>query len=177
MSDETHSDTPLVGAEAAPLHAAVDRLAAALHDYVETAVGVRAEFASAEADNDPRIQALETRVSRLNADLFDAFHDSLGMHPDLAGLIRTGEDAQDDHDLPEGLELADVFYLGFLVADPPPGADMTLDGLADLLDAAGEEVAGRFAAAGYEVVEWASSRGEAPEFDDDEFDDEFDNAG
>ncbi|TGJ98090.1 hypothetical protein DLJ96_05695, partial [Actinotalea fermentans ATCC 43279 = JCM 9966 = DSM 3133] len=63
------------------MHAAVDALAAALHEYVGTAVGVRAEFGAAEADEDPRVLALEAAIGALNAGLYDALHDSLGMHP------------------------------------------------------------------------------------------------
>ncbi|ACZ30051.1 hypothetical protein Xcel_1020 [Xylanimonas cellulosilytica DSM 15894] len=174
--DQTHSPAPLPGTDAAPMHAAVDALAAALHEYVETAVGVRAEFGAAESDEDPRILALENRVGQLNAGLFDRLHDALGMHPDLTSSVwRPAEDVhdhEDAHDVPEGIERAEVFYLGFVVAAPPAGVDMTLDGMIDVLDEAGEEATNRFAEAGYDVVEWAASRGAAPGFGDDDEDDE-----
>ncbi|WP_448631855.1 hypothetical protein [Cellulomonas soli] len=48
-----HGPLPLHGVEAGELHAVVDSLAARLHSYVDTALGVRAEFGAAEADEDP----------------------------------------------------------------------------------------------------------------------------
>ena len=58
-----HGAEPLRGVDPVDLHGVVDELAQALHAYVEAAVGVRAEFGSHEADEDPRILALESRVS------------------------------------------------------------------------------------------------------------------
>ena len=175
--DTTHGPAPLPAVDPAPMHAAVDALAAALHEYVGTAVGVRAEFGASESDDDPRILALENRIGQLNAGLFDTLHDALGMQPDLTSSVWEPDDEHEHehaHDLPEGAEQAEVFYLGFLVAAPHEGADMTLDGVIDLLDEAGEEATNRFADGGYEVVEWAASRGAAPGFgeDEDEEDDE-----
>lgn len=174
--DQTHSPAPLPGTDVAPLHAAVDALTAALHEYVDTAAGVRAEFGAAESDEDPRILALEARIGHLNAGVFDALHDALGMHPDLTSSVwEPAEDEHDhehDHDLPDGVERAEVFYLGFVVAAPPESVDMTLEGMIDVLDEAGEDATTRFADAGYEVVEWAASRGAAPGFGDDDEDDE-----
>ncbi|TWH27454.1 hypothetical protein L600_000500001270 [Isoptericola variabilis J7] len=158
-----------------PMHRAVDALAAALHEYVRTAVGVRSEFGAAEADEDPRILALENRIGQLNATLFDALHDGLGMHPDLTSSVWGPEqDAHDEHEhhVPEGAIVAEPFYLGFLVAAPPQPADMTLEGVIELLDEAGEEVANRLLDGGYEVVEWAASRGQAAAFGDDADDEE-----
>jgi len=152
------------------MHRAVDALAAALHEYVTTAVGVRAEFGAAEADEDPRVLALENRVGQLNAAVFDSLHDSLGMHPDLTSSVwepDEDEEPQDAHGAPEGAIPAEVFYLGFVVADPPAGASMTLDGVVGLLDEAGADVAQRLFDGGYEVAEWATSRGAAVEFGDD----------
>ncbi|QAY62059.1 hypothetical protein ET495_00760 [Xylanimonas allomyrinae] len=171
--DTTHGPVPLPGVDPAPMHDAVNALAAALHDYVGAAVGVRAEFGATESDDDPRILALENRVGQLNAVLFDTLHDALGIHPDLTSSVwePAGEhDHPHDHELPVGAERAEVYYLGFVVAAPPDGADMTLDGVIDLLDEAGEEATTRLADAGYDVVEWAASRGAAPGFGDDEDD-------
>ena len=166
--DATHGPSPLRAVDPEPMHRAVDALAAALHDYVGTAVGVRAEFGAAEADEDPRILALENRVGSLNASLFDTLHDALGMHPDLTSSVwgaESGDAARDDAGagVPHGN--AEAFYLGFVVAAPQGTADMTLDGVLDLLDEAGEEVAAGLVDSGYEVVEWAASRGEAAGFD------------
>ncbi|GAB6938534.1 hypothetical protein ACQP60_02295 [Isoptericola variabilis] len=174
--DATHGPAPLGSVDPEPMHRAVDALAAALHEYVQTAVGVRAEFGASEADEDPRVLALENRVGQLNAAVFDALHDGLGMHPDLTSSVWEGDDEEDEHthDAPEGAVPAEVFYLGFVVADPAPGAPGTLDGVVELLDEAGGDVAQRLFDGGYEVAEWATSRGAAVEFGDDDLDDELD---
>ena len=172
--DATHGPAPLGSVDPEPLHRAVDTLAEALHRYVQTAVGVRAEFGAAEADEDPRVLALENRVGQLNAAVFDSLHDSLGMHPDLTSSVweaQDGPEPEHAHDAPEGAVAAEVFYLGFVVADPAPGASMTLDGVIELLDEAGGDVAQRLFDGGYEVAEWATSRGAAVEFGDDPDDD------
>lgn len=171
--DATHGPAPMGRVDTEPMHRAVDALAAALHEYVGTAVGVRAEFGAAEADEDPRVLALESKVGHLNATLFDALHGALGMHPDLTSSVWDPEDGSDvdeiiEPDLPESGE---SFYLGFVVATRN-GGEASLDGVIDLLDAAGESVATRLTEGGYDIVEWAASRGEAPGFGFYEEDDE-----
>lgn len=160
--DATHGPAPLGAVDPDPMHRAVDALASTLHEYVKAAVGVRAEFGAAEADEDPRILALEDRIGRLNATLFDTLHDGLGMHPDLTSSVWEPEDGEaadlDDHEHPD----AEPFFLAFLVT--PTGGDATIDGVIDLLDAAGEGVAEQLNEGGYDVVEWAASRGAAPGF-------------
>ena len=175
--DATHGPAPLGDVDAEPMHRAVEALTAALHQYVDAAVGVRAEFGASEADDDPRILALENRVGTLNAAVFDQLHDALGMHPDLTTSVwepAADAHAESDEDLPEGTVQAEAFYLGFVVADPPAGASMTLDGVIEILDEAGQEAASRLVAGGYHVLEWAASRGLAPAFgnDPDEEDEE-----
>ncbi|WP_278236837.1 hypothetical protein [Isoptericola sp. AK164] len=175
--DATHGPAPLGDVDPEPMHRAVETLAAALHQYVDAAVGVRAEFGATEADEDPRILALENRVGTLNASLFDTLHDALGMHPDLTTSVWEPEpgsqpEESGEEDLPEGTISAEVFYLGFVVADPPPGASMTLNGVIELLDEAGQDAATRMAEGGYQVMEWAASRGLAPGFGNDPDDEE-----
>lgn len=168
--DTTHGPSPLGDVDADPMHRAVDALAAALHEYVDAAVGVRAEFGAHEADEDPRILALEHRVGTLNGTLFDTLHDALGMHPDLTTSVwepDEDEEHDDAEDLPEGTVPAEAFYLGFVVADSPAGASMTLEGVIELLDEAGELAAARLVDGGYHVMEWAASRGLPPAFGDD----------
>lgn len=171
--DATHGPAPLGAVDPEPMHRAVDALAAALHEYVKSAVGVRAEFGASEADEDPRILALENRIGHLNAGLFDSLHDVLGMHPDLTSSVwEPDEDDEaelESHEHPAG---AEPFYLGFLVT--AKGGDATIDGVIDLLDSAGEGVAAQLGDGGYEVVEWAASRGEAASFDGFEDDDDED---
>jgi hypothetical protein len=172
--DITHGPAPLGAVDARPLHDAVDELARALHEYVDTAVGVRAEFGAAEADEDPRILALETRIATHNANVFDALHGTLGMHPDLTTLT-WGEDeaAEHDHAHAEGEpEAAEVFYLGFVVTPPTRPTDASMGTVIDLLDEAGEETVTKLVDAGFDVVEWAASRGEPGLFDDEDDDDE-----
>ena len=169
--DATHGPAPLGRVDPEPLHRAVDALAAVLHDYVGTAVGVRAEFGAAEADEDPRVLALESKVGHLNAALFDTLHGALGMHPDLTSSVWEPVGEPDvEEAVPSGPPTeSEPFYLGFMV-----GAlgDASLDGVIDLLDAAGEHVATQLADGGYDIAEWAASRGEAPGFGFDEEDDE-----
>lgn len=160
--EHVHGPSPLDEVDPAPLHAVVDDLARALHAYVDQAVGVRAEFGAAESDEDPRVLATETRVASLNARLYDALHDSLGMHPELTASVWEGDGS--DADAPPSEDVAEAFYLGFVVAQPPGVTDSGLDGVLDLLDDAGAQVVGGLDAAGYDVVEWAASRGEAAGF-------------
>ena len=177
MSSPSHSERPLGPVDPAELHDAVDRLAQALHGYVDTAVGVRSEFGATEADEDPRVLALEGRIATLNAELYDRLHASLGMHADLTTLAWDGDDHAADADAPatgDSPEAAEAFHLGFVVGPPTGPSDNTLDSVLDLLDAGGEELVARLVEAGFEVVEWATSRGEPADFDgfdDDEEDD------
>ena len=178
-SGPSHSDRPLGPVDPVELHAAVDRLADALHGYVDTAVGVRSEFGATEADEDPRVLALESRIATLNAELYDRLHASLGMHADLTTLAWDGEPApaQDDAaEAPDQPEAAEAFHLGFVVGPPTGPSDHTMDSVLDLLDSGGEALVARLVEAGFEVVEWATSRGEPADFegfedDDDEEDD------
>ncbi|WP_298459429.1 hypothetical protein [uncultured Cellulomonas sp.] len=182
MSDSSHpphSDRPLGPVDATALHDAVDRLAAALHEYVDTAVGVRSEFGAHEADEDPRVLALEGRLGTLNAELYDRVHDTLGMHADLTTLAWDGTGAHDedptdaDDDVPTA---AEAFHLGFVVGPPTGPSDHSMDSVLDLIDSGGEELVARLVEAGFDVVEWATSRGEPADFegfgDDDEEEDE-----
>jgi hypothetical protein len=163
--DATHGPAPLGGVDSEPLHRAVDALAASLHEYVRTAVGVRAEFGAAEADEDPRVHVLEERVGQRNADLFDVLHGALGMHPDLTTSIwEPGPEDTADEEEAGVPPRAEAFYLSFLVA--ARGNDASLDGALGLIDATGEDVAERLADGGYEVLEWISSRGAPAAFDD-----------
>ncbi len=168
-----HGPQPLDGVDGADLHAVVDELAAVLHGYVDTAVGVRAEFGSTEADEDPRILALESEVGGLNARLYDLLHERLGLHADLTGMSWGGEDDGDADVLPDPLEM-DTFHLGFLIGPPAGTSDLSLDSVLDLVEQGGSDLAGQLVEAGFVVDGWGASRG-AP-FDFDEDDDEDDDA-
>jgi hypothetical protein len=166
-----HGSEPLSGVDPGALHDAVALLAAALHSYVDTAVGVRAEFGSTEADEDPRILALESEIGSLNARLYDALHETLGLHADLTGMS-WDDGVESDADAPPSSTDVDTFHLGFVVAPPSGPSDQTLDAVLDLIDGGGADVAAALVEAGFEVVEWGVSRGGPVLFGEDEDDDE-----
>ncbi len=166
--DATHGPAPIGAVDPAPMHAAVDALAAALHEYVGTAVGVRAEFGASEADEDPRVLALESRVGTLNARLFDTLHGALGIHPDLTSSVwdpQDDEGAEDEDASPEDVE-NDTFTLDYVVLTRPGGPD--LDDVLGLLDRWGHEARERLVEAGYAVPEWGVGRGADDHEEDDE---------
>jgi len=167
-SGSAHADQPLGPVDAAPLHAVVDALAAALHEYLGTAVGVRAEFGSHEADEDPRVLALEARVGTLNAELYDLVHSTLGLHADLTSMAWDADEHEHspaDLDAPPASDTAEAFHLGFVVGPPSGTSDVTMDSVLDLLDQGGEDLVARLVDAGFDVVEWATSRGEPADFE------------
>lgn len=160
-----HGGDPLQGVDASDLHGVVDALAASLHEYIEAAVGVRAEFGAHEADEDPRILALESRVSNLNAELYDVLHDTLGLHSDLTGM--TWDDGEDADEPPREEEL-DSFHLGFVVGPPTATSDLSMDSVLGIIDDGGAEIARRLTDRGFDVTEWGASRGVPVEFEQDE---------
>jgi len=163
-----HGPQPLHDVDPAPLHAAVDALTAALHEYIGTAVGVRAEFGATEADEDPRVLALEGRIGVLNADLYDVLHRTLGLHADLTTLSWPGDGetpGDSDPDAPPSAPDLEAFHLGFVVSPPQGASDASLESVLDLLDQGGEQIVTRLTDAGFDVVEWATSRGEPADFD------------
>ena len=126
--EASHGTEPLPGVDPTALHGVVDKMAAALHSYVETAVGVRAEFGAHEADEDPRVLALESQVGTLNAQLYDLLHETLGVHADLTGMTWD----EDEHDEEPSDQDVDTFHLGFVVGPPTGASDLTLDSVLDL---------------------------------------------
>ncbi|HEY0186482.1 MAG TPA: hypothetical protein VGC67_03250 [Cellulomonas sp.] len=166
-----HGPDPLPGVGTDAMHGCVDELAAALHEYVDTAAGVRAEFGSAEADEDPRVLALESRVSGLNARLYDLLHDHLGMHSELTGMV------WEDDDEPEPStedEDTDEFHLGFVVSLPAGPTDQTIDAVLGIVDNGGAEIVERLLDQGFAVEGWGASRGAAMSFDEDDDEDGHD---
>jgi len=161
-----HGPEPLPGVDAGAMHAVVDELAAALHEYVDTAAGVRAEFGASEADEDPRVLALEARVSTLNARLYDLLHASLGMHSELTGM--TWEDEAAPSETPAADEDTDEFHLGFVVSVPAAPHDQSIDAVLGIVDNGGAEIVERLLDSGFTVEGWGASRGAPVTFDDDE---------
>ena len=161
-----HGSEPIQGVDPSRLHAVVDELSAALHGYVDTAVGVRAEFGSTEADEDPRILAIEAKVGTLNARLYDLIHDTLGLHADLTGMSWDDEEPEG----PSDDEEVDTFHLGIVVGPPQNASDLTLDSVLDMIDTGGADLAHTLQEAGFEVIEWGAARGAPVHFgeEDDE---------
>jgi hypothetical protein len=167
-SGAAHSSLPLTGVDGVELHRVVDALADALHEYVGTALGVRAEFGAHEADEDPRVLALESRVGALNAELYDLIHSTLGLHADLTSMAWDADEHEHesvDLDAPPAGDTAEAFHLGFVVGPPAGTSDVTMDSVLDLLDQGGEDLVARLVDAGFDVVEWATSRGEPADFE------------
>ncbi|UJP41265.1 hypothetical protein [Cellulomonas palmilytica] len=169
----SHGPAPLTDVDPADLHAAVDALAAALHEYVDVAVGVRAEFGSTEADEDPRILALEARVGTLNAALYDRIHERLGMHSDLTGMTWQDDDGDFDDDALAEAEETDSFHVGLVVVRTPRAGDRTLDSALDIVESAAGDLTQSLVDAGFDVAEWGVARGSHVDFGD-EHDDEDD---
>lgn len=169
--DAAHGSEPLTGVDPADLHAAVEGLARALHAYVDTAVGVRAEFGAHEADEDPRILSLESEIGGRNAALYDLLHERLGLHADLTGM---SWGADDDADADAGPVEPDVetFHVGFVVSRGSAAADRTLDSVLDLVESGGAQIAQEVAETGFDVHEWGVSRGAPVTFDEDDADEE-----
>jgi hypothetical protein len=168
--EHTHGSEPLQGVDAADLHASVDALATALHAYVQTAVGVRAEFGAHEADEDPRVLSLEAEIGGLNARLYDLLHERLGLHADLTGMS-WGDDEEGDADAPPAPADVDTFHMGFVVGPQQGTSDLSLDSVLDLVDSGGADIAQRLVDAGFEVTEWGVSRGAPVLFEEDDDDD------
>ncbi|OIQ83718.1 hypothetical protein GALL_344780 [mine drainage metagenome] len=169
-SDSTIGRTPPV--DGTTMHTAVEALATALHGYVDTVIGVRTEFNAHDADEDPRVLALENRISALNGALYDEIHRLLGLHPDLTTLAWTNRWAQNDPDAARPQTDLDTFSLGFVVSPTTGPTASTLDAVLELLDAGGEALVAQLTGAGFEVLEWATTRGGPAPFDDLEDDDE-----
>lgn len=168
-SDPRHH-APLV-VDAAPLHALVDELGALLHEYVDTAVGVRAEFDAPTAEDDPRVEVVEDRIARLNTAIMEAFEERLGL---VSGhTAESWEDEDEDEDTGAGADDDDadgppVFELSFVltVADAD-GRDH--DELFQVVDTVGTTMVEQLADTGLEVREWGVSYASA---EDDEDEDE-----
>ena len=162
----SHSTQPLTGVDASELHAAVEMLSAALHGYVDTAVGVRAEFGAHEADEDPRVLSLEGEIGALNARLYDLLHDQLGMHADLTGMS-WGDEEEGDADAAPAEPDVETFHVGFVVTRGASAGDRTLDSVLDVVESGGAEIAQAVVDSGFDVHEWGVSRGAPVLFDED----------
>lgn len=146
---------PLV-VDASSLHAHIDTLSAALHRYVDLAVGARAEFDAATVEDDPRIEAAEDEIGRLNAAISEAFETDLGLVSGHTTEAWESDDADDLDDVTPGATLVDIS----LTLAPGPlltGAD-PLERALEIIEDAADEVTAALEAAGYTVDGWSVSR-------------------
>ncbi|SNT17263.1 hypothetical protein SAMN06309944_2403 [Micrococcales bacterium KH10] len=150
-TDEDLSDQPAT-VDPAPLHDMVDQLAGALHRYVDTAVGVRAEFDAATADDDPRVEAAESHISRLNAALDDAFESQLGMTSAHTWTADEDDETDDEVEAEEALHLEFMLDTGDVEAE---ALDASLRRAMETLDRAANEVVQQLEADGIAVNGWS----------------------
>ncbi|QIK82962.1 hypothetical protein [Sanguibacter sp. HDW7] len=153
---------PLV-VDPAALHAHVDALTAALHRYVDLAVGARAEFDAATVEDDPRIEAAEDEIGRLNAAVSEAFETELGL---VSGhTTETWE--SDDVDLVDDAEHGTLVELTLTVSPGPlMSGDDPLAHALEIVEDAADQVTSALEGAGYQVDGWSVSR--ELDIDDDE---------
>ncbi len=136
------------------LHGLIDKLTQALHEYVDVAVGIRAEFDAATSEDDPRIDAVEDRVGEINAEISERFEAELGLISAHTNEMWDGDAEEDDVEI-ESLS-GSVFEMGFLVV--PTTATASVDNAFALVESGGQRIADHLAAIGFEVQEWGASR-------------------
>ena len=136
-------------------------LAAALHGYVDTAVGVRAEFGShggRRGPADPGAGVGDRRPERAAVrPAARAPRPARRPHGHVVGRRR----ATATPTRPRSDAEIDTFHLGFVVGPPAGTSDLSLDSVLDLVEQGGAELAQRLVDAGFEVGEWGASRGAA----------------
>ena len=155
---------PLV-VDSTALHSRVDELTAALHRYVDLAVGARAEFDAATVEDDPRIEAAEDEIGRLNAAVSEAFESELGL---VSGHTTEswesdGLDDLDDDDLGTLVELTFTVSPGPLTTGEDP-----LERALEIVEDAADQVTNALEDAGYTVDGWSVSRDINLDLDDDD---------
>lgn len=153
---------PLV-VDPAALHAHVEALTAALHRYVDLAVGARAEFDAATVEDDPRIEAAEDEIGRLNAAVSEAFETELGL---VSGHTTEAWES-DDADMLDDDELGTLVELTLTVSPGPlMTGDDPLEHALEIVEDAADQVTSALEDAGYTVDGWSVSR--ELDIDDDE---------
>ncbi|GAA2515078.1 hypothetical protein [Rarobacter incanus] len=152
---ENPADDAPLAVDATGLHALVDQLAGALHDYVDTAVGVRSEFDANTADDDPRVEAAERAVERCNTAFDSRFEKALGMVCAHTGFADDDDDEEDDSDDVD--EESVILELTFGPATR--GADTATMGIIqeamERLDAMARELATEFEHRGVTISHWS----------------------
>ncbi|NTW38409.1 MAG: hypothetical protein HGA44_00740 [Cellulomonadaceae bacterium] len=166
--EAVHGPMPLVGVDSREMHAVVDTLTAVLHSYIDTAVGVRAEFGASEADDDPRVRAVEEHVANLNAELYEVIHAGLGMHAALTDMFAPSE-VDEDEDPTDVEDRTEQFGLDFLVTRPAGQHALTFEDVLSFIDDGGAQIVQGLVEQGFRVPEWGASQGHD---DHDDHDDE-----
>lgn len=155
---------PLV-VDSTALHARVDELTAALHRYVDLAVGARAEFDAATVEDDPRIEAAEDEIGRLNAAVSEAFESELGL---VSGHTTESWESDDLDDLDDD-DLGTLVELTFTVSPGPlTTGDDPLERALEIVEDAADQVTTALEDAGYTVDGWSVSRDINLDLDDDD---------
>lgn len=155
-------DAP-VHVDPAALHALIDELSVVLHEYVDTAVGVRSEFDAETAEDDPRIEAVEDRIAAINTRIDDRFEQDLGIAS--AHTAQEWDEDEQDVELDEGLVAGAVFEMGFVVM--PGEAARDLDDALDVIQSGGDRIVAALGESGFDVREWGASRTDLDDEDDD----------
>ncbi len=156
-----------IAVDPAPLHSLVDQITAALHAYVDVAVGVRAEFDAETADDDPRVEAAEQTIEKLNTAFDEVFESSLGMTSGHTGYWwEEGDDDEDDEDESphEALRLE-------MLVERGDHTDDAFDDVLTLLDDSAQRLAEELEQRGFVVPQWACGH-ERYADDEDDKDDE-----
>lgn len=157
--------TPLV-VDSTALHARVDELTAALHRYVDLAVGARAEFDAATVEDDPRIEAAEDEIGRLNAAVSEAFESELGL---VSGHTTESWESDGLDDLDDDDDLGTLVELTFTVSPGPlTTGDDPLERALEIVEDAADQVTNALEDAGYTVDGWSVSRDINLDLDDDD---------
>lgn len=141
------------------LHALIDQLTVALHDYIDVAVGIRAEFDATTAEDDPRIDAVEDRVGEINGQIAERFESDLGFVSAHTNEMWSDRDSGSDDDADLGIaEMSEgsLFEMGFLVVPTTPAS--SIESAFALVESGGERIARELASVGFDVQEWGASR-------------------
>ncbi|MGP7960544.1 hypothetical protein ACTVCO_06990 [Sanguibacter sp. A247] len=157
--------------DASELHAHIESLTAALHRYVDLAVGARAEFDAATVEVDPRIEAAEDEIGLINAEISRIFDADLGLvsgHTTEAWDGREVPFLLDEDDDDEDTPGATVIDISLTVAPGPlhTGAD-PLERALEIVENAADDVTATLEDAGYTVDGWSVSRELADDDEDD----------
>ena len=159
------NESPL-SVDATELHRRVDELNAALHRYVDTAVGVRAVFDADTADDDPRVEAAEVLVERANSAFDSAFEETLGMVCAHTGFADDDEDEDEDTAMQDSVSLELTFEPTEIDDEFRAAIEETMTEL----DQLAQNLAARFEDRGITISHWACIHESYADSDEDDED-------